>query len=64
MPIFTFECQDCKVRQDKLLKFDDSNHPSECPKCGGKTVKVFDQSGTGFVLKGTGWYKNQAEGPE
>ena len=38
MPIFEYQCQDCQVGFEVLLKNRQSPRPS-CPRCGSKNVK-------------------------
>ena len=53
MPIYEYECQECKeVFEEWQKNHEAREHP--CPACGG-TGKRFISS-TAFVLKGGGWY--------
>ena len=53
MPIYEYECDECRKQCEVLQKFnDDPMHT--CPECGGAMHKLISQ--TSFVLKGTGWY--------
>lgn len=55
MPIYEFACGECGTQFDKLMKMT-SPVPS-CPECESASVKKL-VSASGFVLKGTGWYKD------
>jgi putative FmdB family regulatory protein len=55
MPIYEYRCSSCEVSFEKLMKFTDS--APGCPRCNRVDVrKVISQSG--FVLKGSGWYRD------
>jgi len=59
MPIYEFKCLTCGVVFD-FMKFK-SNDKVECPKCEEKDDKKLEKqisTGTGFQLKGRGWYKD------
>jgi len=57
MPIYEFKCLKCgtefeffKLRSDEV---------AECPNCKAKGAKNLEQkvsTGTGFILKGRGWF--------
>ncbi len=54
MPIYEYECDDCKETFEVFLGINDS--PVEtCPECNGKKVKKL-VSNCSFQLKGSGWY--------
>ena len=55
MPIYEYECMTCGKRQEVLQRHDDTPLTT-CSNCGGHMKKLM--SSTSFVLKGTGWYKN------
>lgn len=51
---FDYECPDCK--EVKEVQHGMSENPDIiCPKCQKKMTKVIT-GGTGFSLKGQGWY--------
>jgi len=53
MPIYEYNCQDCKQIFEEWQKdYDERDIP--CPVCGGKATRLI--SSTSFVLKGGGWY--------
>ncbi|MCX8026722.1 MAG: zinc ribbon domain-containing protein [Thermodesulfovibrionales bacterium] len=53
MPVYEYECKDCRQRLEIIQRFDDP--PLEtCESCGGRMQKLI--SNTSFVLKGNGWY--------
>ncbi len=55
MPLYEFECQDCRQISEKLMKISDPA-PDTCVYCGkGPLVKIVSRSN--FVLKGQGWYE-------
>ena len=53
MPIYEYECTECKRQTEVMQKFSDPPI-SECESCHGKMKKRISQST--FHLKGTGWY--------
>jgi putative FmdB family regulatory protein len=53
MPIYEYECQQCKRVTEAMQKFSDAPL-SHCPKCQGDLKKLISQST--FHLKGGGWY--------
>lgn len=53
MPIYEYECDDCRRRCEVIQKFNDEPL-TKCPECGGSLHKLVSQSS--FILKGNGWY--------
>lgn len=53
MPIYEYECQNCRARSEAMQKFTD-DPLTTCKVCGGELRKLI--SHTSFVLKGSGWY--------
>ena len=54
MPIYEYECQDCRNKFDKLQKISDD--PIKiCEICAGQTVRLISK--VGFRLQGSGWYE-------
>ena len=54
MPIYEYECEQCKTRVEVLQKRSDP--PLEtCSSCGGKVQKMVS-SPAGLLFKGSGWY--------
>ena len=53
MPIYEYECQQCKQVTEAMQKFSEAPL-TQCPKCSGKLRKMISQSS--FHLKGSGWY--------
>ena len=53
MPIYEYECGQCKTVHELMQKITDPVL-TVCPSCGGTMKKKI--SNTSFVLKGTGWY--------
>lgn len=53
MPIYEYECEDCKqIFEEWQQGFDDLD--LDCKVCGAKCHRLI--SNTSFVLKGSGWY--------
>jgi putative FmdB family regulatory protein len=55
MPIYEYECADCRRLTEALLKIGEKE-PRKCPHCGGKLSRLISR--TSFQLKGGGWYKD------
>lgn len=55
MPLYDVICEDCGQEHEYLLR-----HGEEPPKCecGGDQKRKVVQSGSGFSLKGKGWFKD------
>ena len=53
MPIYEYECSDCKKIKEIYQKISD-NPIEKCSFCNGKVNKIISQNS--FQLKGTGWY--------
>jgi putative FmdB family regulatory protein len=56
MPIYEYECTNCNYKFERRQSINDQ--PVEvCPQCQGKVKKIISKS-TGFIVKGSGFYKN------
>ncbi|MBI4763574.1 MAG: zinc ribbon domain-containing protein [Deltaproteobacteria bacterium] len=53
MPVYEYECQQCKQVTEAMQKFSDAPL-TQCPRCSGQLRKMISQSA--FHLKGSGWY--------
>lgn len=54
MPIYVYECLECKSEVEEIQKMSDP--PLEdCPKCGKKKVLEKKMGKSNFQLKGGGW---------
>ena len=53
MPLYEYECNQCKHRFEKIQKFSDKIL-KKCPKCGGVLEQVVSAPAVQF--KGSGWY--------
>ncbi len=54
MPIYEYECDNCKEAFEVFLGINDPKLES-CPKCNGTEVRKLI-SNCSFQLKGSGWY--------
>lgn len=55
MPIYEYECQECKHRLEVMQRI--SEDPLKtCPACAKDALRKLI-SAVGFQLKGTGWYE-------
>ena len=53
MPLYEYECKQCRRRTEKIQKFSDPEI-TECPHCGGPLERVLSAPAISF--KGGGWY--------
>jgi putative FmdB family regulatory protein len=53
MPLYEYECTQCKRHTEKIQKFSDPEITT-CPHCGGKLERVITAPAISF--KGGGWY--------
>ncbi len=61
MPVYVYECLDCKEHTEVVQKI--SEPPlKKCPSCGGRLKKII--APTAFVLKGNGWYITDYPSPD
>lgn len=56
MPIYEYQCTACGARLEKIQKISDAPL-IDCPECGKPGLEKLI-SAAGFVLKGSGWYKD------
>lgn len=59
MPIYEFQCTECKNIDEVFMQFSDAP-PTECSKCNKPVQKILSQ--TSFALKGSGWYASDYKG--
>jgi putative FmdB family regulatory protein len=55
MPLYEYECTQCKRHTEKIQKFSDAEITA-CPHCGGPLKRVITAPAIAF--KGGGWYKD------
>jgi len=55
MPLYEYECAQCKRHTEKIQKFSDAEI-TICPHCGGPLVRVISAAAISF--KGGGWFKD------
>ncbi len=60
MPTYDYNCNDCGHRFEAVQKISDEPL-TVCPNCGKPALRKII-SATSFVLKGSGWYKNDTRG--
>jgi putative FmdB family regulatory protein len=53
MPLYEYECKQCKRHTEKIQKFSDPEI-TQCPHCGGLLERVVSAPAISF--KGGGWY--------
>jgi putative FmdB family regulatory protein len=57
MPTYEYGCTACGSEWEELQRI--TEPPIEvCPKCGKNTAHRLISAGTGFILKGGGWYSD------
>lgn len=54
MPIYEYQCPQCRHLFEEWVKASDAHGQEPCPRCGAPSPRVISQ--TSFVLKGGGWY--------
>lgn len=54
MPIYEYQCNDCRERHEIIQSFSEAPL-TNCPKCGGGVRKLF--SSPAIQFKGSGFYK-------
>lgn len=57
MPLYEFQCQDCKKQFEVLCKVSEIQEPRTCPGCSSQKTKKL-VSRTSFQLVGGGWAKD------
>ena len=55
MPIYEYACDACGNRFEKLIRR--KGMVPSCPSCGAENARKL-VSASGFILKGSGWYKD------
>ncbi|NPV78392.1 MAG: zinc ribbon domain-containing protein [Anaerolineae bacterium] len=61
MPVYTYRCDNCDVRFERVQKFSDAPLV-RCPECGKKALhKVYTP--VGIVFKGSGFYATDHRSP-
>jgi putative FmdB family regulatory protein len=55
MPIYEYECTECKHNEEVIQKMDD-DPLTECSKCKTETMERMVTSAA-FRLRGNGWYE-------
>jgi putative FmdB family regulatory protein len=57
MPTYEYKCEACEHYWEARHSMKD-NPITKCPKCGENKAKRLISGGTGFVLKGGGWFNH------
>jgi putative FmdB family regulatory protein len=57
MPTYEYVCSACKNEWEAEQSMKD-NALTECPRCKEQTARRQISRGTGFILKGGGWYSD------
>jgi putative FmdB family regulatory protein len=61
MPVYTYQCENCGVRFERLQSFNDPAL-TRCPECNKKALrKVYTP--VGIVFKGSGFYATDHRSP-
>ena len=61
MPVYTYRCENCGVRFERLQGFDEPTL-TRCPECNKKALrKVYTP--VGIVFKGSGFYSTDHRSP-
>jgi putative FmdB family regulatory protein len=62
MPTYEYACSSCK-HEWELEQSIKEDPITECPSCHEATAKRQISRGTGFILKGSGWYADLYSSP-
>jgi putative FmdB family regulatory protein len=54
MPTYDYECSKCKHRFELRRSFSDNGHTARCPKCKGRSQRIF--TSVPVIFKGSGFY--------
>ena len=58
MPLYRYQCENCKFEFEKMLSIKAACHPHPaCPACLSEDTRKLIAR-TSFSLKGDGWYKD------
>jgi putative FmdB family regulatory protein len=57
MPVYEYECEECKHLWEENQKMNDPKI-TICPKCKKESAKRLISGGTGFILVGGCWSKD------
>jgi putative FmdB family regulatory protein len=57
MPTYEYACSSCAHEWEAEQSIKDAPL-TDCPSCKGPTAKRQISRGTGFILKGSGWYSD------
>ncbi len=61
MPLYEYECRDCRNRFEVRQRIID-DPITVCPSCGGPTRRVLHAAG--IIFKGSGWYITDSRSPD
>jgi putative FmdB family regulatory protein len=62
MPIYEFECPECRIIFERTFFGIAHGRSTRCPLCGGQSKKVM--SASNFHLKGSGFYATDYKKPK
>lgn len=57
MPTYQYECDSCQHEWEEFQSMKDEP-TKKCPECKKEKAKRIITGGTGFVLKGGGWFNS------
>ena len=55
MALYEYVCKECEHKFTHRQSINDDSLP-ECPECGGEVKRIIS-GGSGFILKGSGFYE-------
>lgn len=58
MPTYDYSCDACGHTFERRCAVADRDKPKTCEKCGRTNTHRLVSASTGFVLKGSGWYRD------
>lgn len=59
MPTYDYECKECGNIQEVKHEMRINHKVLFCKECGSENIRKVISGGSGFILKGTGWYKEK-----
>jgi putative FmdB family regulatory protein len=57
MPTYNYKCSDCGAEIEAVQKMSEAPLKT-CPTCSKDTLDRIISPGVGFILRGTGWFKD------
>lgn len=62
MPTYQYKCEFCDFEFEQIKPMSKSDESEGCPQCGSECRKIIT-GGSGFLLKGDGWFRDGYSDP-